>query len=197
MCFFFLILGPLFDRFFSLLFITFASLFCFKKVVFSKACDIAIEKARSAGVGIVGTNNTASSTGALAYHAERIAKAGFVAIVTSSCPPMVAPDRSFEPLYGTNPIAFGVPSPQPLVFDMSTAAVTWFSVVEAKTMGMQLPEGVAFDRHGRLTRDPSAVLDGGALRSFDKSYKGSALALMVTVLAGPLVGAGFAGMICV
>ena len=33
----------------------------------------------------------------------------------------------------------------------------------------------------------------GALRSFDKSYKGAGLALIVEILTGPLVGASFTG----
>lgn len=33
------------------------------------------------------------------------------------------------------------------------------------------------------------VLQGGAIRVFDRSHKGSNLALMVELLAGPLVGA--------
>jgi len=39
---------------------------------------------------------------------------------------------------------------------------------------------------------PLQVLNGGAIKVFDKSYKGSNLALMVELLAGPLVGAAVA-----
>ena len=39
------------------------------------------------------------------------------------------------------------------------------------------------------------VLSGGAIRVFDKSYKGSNLSLMVELLAGPLVGAAISDKI--
>jgi LDH2 family malate/lactate/ureidoglycolate dehydrogenase len=99
--------------------------------------------------------------------------------------------------------------------DMATAAFAWFGVLEAKAAGKPVPEGVAQDsevslmlRHllsysasqcllksspyspqGRPTTLPDEVLNGGAIKVFDKSYKGSNLALMVELLAGPLVGA--------
>lgn len=80
----------------------------------------------------------------------------------------------------------------PVTMDMATAAYAWFGVLEAKTAGAQLPPGVAMDSAGHDTTDPNAVLTGGALKVFDGSYKGSALALFVELLAGPLVGAAVA-----
>lgn len=80
----------------------------------------------------------------------------------------------------------------PVTMDMATAAYAWFGVLEAKTAGKPLPEGVAMDPQGRDTTDPDAVLSGGALKVFDGSHKGSALALFVELLAGPLVGAAVA-----
>ena len=47
-------------------------------VVASRALDIAIDLARQSGVGVVGTCNTSSSTGAIGYYADRAARAGFV-----------------------------------------------------------------------------------------------------------------------
>jgi LDH2 family malate/lactate/ureidoglycolate dehydrogenase len=79
-----------------------------------------------------------------------------------------------------------------MVLDMSTAAMSFYGVLEAKTAGTQLPEGVGYDSAGNPSTDPSDVA-GGALRSFDGGFKGSALAMMVEILAGPLVGASFSG----
>ena len=54
----------------------------------------------------------------------------------SQCPEYVAPHGSSEAVFGTNPIAVGVPTAQgPLVMDMSTAASSWFGLVEAKLAG--------------------------------------------------------------
>ncbi len=52
-------------------------------VVMKKAMDIALSKAKKHGFGLVGTNNTASSTGAIGYYAAEIAKAGFIGFAAS------------------------------------------------------------------------------------------------------------------
>ena len=41
-------------------------------IVLDKAAEIAIEKCKQHGVGIVGTNHTFTSTGALGYYAKKI-----------------------------------------------------------------------------------------------------------------------------
>jgi len=53
-----------------------------------------------------------------------------------------------------------------------------------------LPDGVGVDREGRATRDPAAILDGGALLPFG-GHKGSALSMMVELLAAALTGGNF------
>eukprot|EP00798_Chlamydomonas_sp_ICE-L_P026364 gene26364-17457_t len=130
---------------------------------------------------------------------------GLIGIVLAQSPEYVAPHGARKAVFGTNPIAISVPSENGAVtMDMATAAFAWFGVVEAQAAGKQVPEGVAMDAAGYPTTDPAqvlddgavlddvAVLDGGAVRVFDKSYKGSNLALMVELLAGPLVGAAIA-----
>ncbi len=155
-------------------------------VVVSYAMKLAIQKASEHGIGIVGTNNTNSSTGAIGYYASQIAHAGYIGLVFSGSGEYMAMYGSYEPIFGTNPLAFGIPSTgKPIVFDMATAAIARFGIVEAKTAGRPIPEGVAYDNAGQLTTDPSAAL-GGAIRAFG-GYKGAALALLVEVLTHPLV----------
>src|SRR5262249_40819878 len=81
----------------------------------------------------------------------------------------------------------------PIVLDMTTAAMAFYGVVEAKAAGRQLPEGIAYDADGKPSVDPAKVIRG-ALRPFDKSQRGSGLSMMIQLLAGPLVGAGSADM---
>jgi LDH2 family malate/lactate/ureidoglycolate dehydrogenase len=156
------------------------------------ATRMAIEKCSAYGFGIVGTNNTFSSTGSIGYYALEIGKHDFIGIVMAGSPGGVAPHGSREPLFGTNPIAFGFPTEKrPLVFDMATAAITWYGLVRAKTLGQSLPENVAIDSDGNLTTDPSEAMKG-AILPFDRSYKGSGLSMMIELFTGPLVGASFA-----
>ena len=51
----------------------------------------AIDKAKTSGVAVIGTHNTCTSTGMLAYYAGRIAEQGLVAFVMAGSPEMVAP----------------------------------------------------------------------------------------------------------
>ncbi len=155
-------------------------------VVVSYAMKMAIQKASEHGIGIIGTNNTNSSTGAIGYYASQIAQAGLIGLVFSGSGEYMAMYGSYEPIFGTNPLAFGIPSAgKSIVFDMATAAIARFGIVEAKTAGRPIPEGVAYNNAGQLTTDPVEAL-GGAIRTFG-GYKGAALALLVEVLTHPLV----------
>lgn len=155
-------------------------------VALTRAVDIAMDKAREHGIGLVGTNQTNTSTGAIGYYASRAAQAGFIAFVFSGSGEYVAMHGSYEPLFGTNPLAIAIPTTdQPIVFDMATSAIARFGIVEAKTAGRPIPEGVAYDANGQPTTDAAAALQG-AIRTFG-GYKGAALSLIVEVLTGGLV----------
>lgn len=160
-----------------------------------RAADLAAEKALTNGpIAMVTAYNTCTSSGQLAYYAERMAKKGVVAIVFANSPEFVAPTKGAKPCFGTNPMAFGFPKKDspPLVFDMSTSSIALFGVMTAKAKGEPLPEGVAYDKEGEFTTDASAVLDGGAIAAFG-GHKGAGLSLMVELLAGALSGGATLG----
>ncbi|WP_371348939.1 Ldh family oxidoreductase [Ancylobacter sp. IITR112] len=100
----------------------------------------------------------------------------------------VAPAGGTTPLLGTNPIAFGWPGPpgQPFIFDFATSAAARGEVELKRRAGEPLPQGWAVSPDGRPTTDPAAAL-AGALLPFG-GHKGSALSLMVELIAGPLIG---------
>ncbi len=157
--------------------------------VVSHAVDVAIAKTKVSGISVVGCSNYSSATGALGVWAKKITDAGFIGIVMSQCPEMVCPHGAYEPIFGTNPIAFGVPTtPRAQILDMATSACAWFGLKIAEKEGRPIADDIAFDQHGAPTTDPSAALKG-AIRVFDRSFKGSHLALMVELLAGALTGA--------
>lgn len=156
-------------------------------VVMRRALDIAIDKAREHGIGLAGTHNTNSSTGAIGYYANAATQAGFIGFAFSGSGEYVAMHGSYEPIFGTNPLAIGVPSAgEPIVFDMATSAIARFGIVEAQTAGRAIPDDVAFDRDGQPTTDPTAAL-AGAIRTFG-GYKGAALAFIVETFTHELVG---------
>jgi len=157
-------------------------------VVLTRATQLALNKARTSGFGIVGTQRTNSPTGAIGYYARWLAEQGLISFVFSGAPELMAMHGSYEPFLGTNPLAIGIPSAgKPLVFDMATAAIAWYGVILAQAEGDTIPDSVAYDAEGRLTTDPEAAL-AGAIKAFG-GYKGAALALIVETLTRPLVGA--------
>ncbi len=156
-------------------------------VVMRKALDMALQKAKEQKIAIVGTHNTASSTGAIGYYANIAAQAGYIGFIFAGSGEYVAMHGSYEPLFGTNPLAIGIPTKgKPVVFDMATSAIARFGIVEAKTAGRSIPADVAYDSAGNSTTDPAAALRG-AIRTFG-GYKGAALAMIVEILCGALVG---------
>jgi LDH2 family malate/lactate/ureidoglycolate dehydrogenase len=155
------------------------------------AMSESISLAKNNGFGIVGTNNTFSTSGCLSYYLERIAKEYLIGIIMARSPSDIAPFKSIEPLFGTNPIGFAIPSkPSPLIFDMGTSAISWGALLKADSAGEKIPDGVAIGPDGKSTTTPSKAMKG-ALLTFDKSYKSSGLSMMVEILSGVLTGASF------
>ena len=127
------------------------------------ATERAIEKARAAGVAIVGLHNSYLS-GRNAYYLEMIAKAGLVGIHIASALPVVLPHGGMRAALGTNPLAMGFPSQRgPVIFDMGTASMMRSDVIFHSRVRRDLPEGVALDAAGHPTRNADEALLGGIL----------------------------------
>jgi (2R)-3-sulfolactate dehydrogenase (NADP+) len=133
-----------------------------------------------------------SHCGAAGLHVERLAEAGLVALLFANTPEAIAPWGGSRAVFGTNPIAFAAPLPgrPPVVVDLALSKVARGNVVAAKQKGEAIPEGWALDAGGRPTTDADAALAGTMVALGDA--KGTALALMVEVLAAALVGAHYA-----
>lgn len=129
---------------------------------------------------------------ALWVEVEAIAREGLVAFAFTSYTPSVAPAGSAQPFFGTNPMAFAWPrrDAPPMVFDQASAAMAKGEVMIAAREGHELPPGVGLNATGEPTTDPKAILDGGTMLPFG-GYKGSAIAMMIELLAGGLIGQGF------
>ena len=161
-------------------------------VVATRAAKEAAKLARAAGIGMAGTWNVSTSTGAIGCYAEQMARDGLIAIVMCGSPKVMAMAGGIDPVFGTNPIAIAAPtSAEPIVLDMATSAITFFEIVTAARQGAEIPDGAAFDPDGKPTNDPNQAL-AGAMRVFD-GYKAAGLALMLEIMTAPLTGAGVVG----
>lgn len=95
--------------------------------------------------------------------------------------PRIAPTGSIDPIFGTNPIAIGIPGKDfPIVIDMATSDYNMMKIRLAKKLGQKIPAGAAIDKNGKPTTDPAEAMEG-ALLPFG-GHKGSALALVVEIL---------------
>jgi LDH2 family malate/lactate/ureidoglycolate dehydrogenase len=151
-------------------------------VVCRRAVDIAVDKAETSGLAVVGAYDSYYS-GRSGYYVERAARRGMVAIHASSAFPMVAPTGGTRPVLGSNPIAMAFPvdaEQDPVIADLSTASSTWGALQLAKRVGEPLPEGIAIDAEGDPTTDPAAALLGAILPS--AGHKGYAIAVAVQAL---------------
>jgi delta1-piperideine-2-carboxylate reductase len=101
---------------------------------------------------------------------------------------VVAPAGGTKPVFGTDPFGFAWPRPNgnPYVFDFATSVVARGEIELHKRAGKPIPLGWAIDANGQPTTSAEAGLEG-ALLTFG-SYKGSAIATMIELLAGPLIG---------
>ncbi len=125
---------------------------------------------------------------ALWHDLDPIVEAGLAcwAFTVGQC--IVAPHGGDRRLMGTNPIAFGWPraGQRPFVFDFATSVVARGEIELMRRAGKALPPGWGIDAAGQPTLDPAQAL-AGALLPFG-GYKGSALSMMVELIAGPLIG---------
>lgn len=155
------------------------------------ARELLLGKVRLQGIALLAIHDS-HHFAALWPDVEPYAREGFVALTFVNSMTCVVPHGAKKPLFGTNPIAFAAPRAggDPLVFDLATSAMAHGDVQIAAREGRQLPPGYGVDRNGEPTRDPHAVLDGGALLPFG-GHKGSALSMMVELLAAALTGGNF------
>jgi (2R)-3-sulfolactate dehydrogenase (NADP+) len=130
--------------------------------------------------------------GVMGHPVERLAGEGLLALMFANTPGAIAPWGGAKAVFGTNPIAFACPLPgkPPIVVDLSLSKVARGNILAAKQKGETIPEGWALDMAGKPTTDAAAGLAGTMLPLGDA--KGTALALMVELLAAGLTASNFA-----
>jgi len=162
------------------------------QVAAHSAMEIAIEKAKEHGVGIVCLRR-AGHTGRLADYMEMAAEQGLIAMgavsVGSATTTLYG---GMQAITGTNPIAFGVPARAgPIILDFATAAMSMGEIQKRVRRGEPIADGVLLDGCGYPTNDFKSFRGPprGAFLPFG-GYKGSGIALITEILGGLLTGNG-------
>lgn len=152
-----------------------------------RAMDIAIMKAKECGMGAVGVIN-ASHIGILGYYSEIASNQGCMGIVMSTSSPAVVVKGGKIKTFGTNPISYSLPfTSHPITADCATSKVSRGLVHEYYAKGQDIPLGWAVDNQGVDTHDAGEALNGG-LKSFDGDFKGNIFSMLISILAGNLIG---------
>lgn len=155
------------------------------------ARDLAIKKAREAGIGWVGVRR-GNHAGPLALYVRPQAEAGMLGMAAAvGSANHVPPYGGTDLLLGTNPIAFSAPAAgaDPFVFDMATTVAAMGKIKTLLQQGKDMPEGWMVGRDGKPLTDPARKSEGFLLPI--GGPKGFGLSVAIGLMAGVLNGAAF------
>ena len=164
-------------------------------LVMKKATELAIYKARSAGIAWVGSrlSNHAGPASLYARMALQHDMIGLYFAVGNAN--HLPPWGGLDMLLSTNPIAAAIPTlnEAPVVLDMATTVAAYGKVKAKAQRGEMMPEGWMIDRQGQPLLDPTKSEEGFLLPI--GGYKGYGLSLIVGILAGTLNGAAMGSQV--
>ena len=165
-----------------------------------KAMDLAIEKAKSTGIGMVAVRDS-NHYGIAGFYTRRAAEQGLIGICMTNTEAIMVPTFGKQAMLGTNPIAFSMPaSPIPFTFDAATTVVPRGKLeVYAKRDGL-IRDGWALDENGNPSTDAPRVLNniisktGGGILPLGgageetSGYKGYGFAMLCEICTAILSG---------
>jgi LDH2 family malate/lactate/ureidoglycolate dehydrogenase len=162
-----------------------------------KAMQMAIDKAKKVGVGMI-TMYNAGHSGAIGHHAMLAAQQDMVGVCMTAGGLLVPPTFGAEPRLGTNPIAIAAPAKNeaPFLFDAATSAIAGNKVGLAARVNANLLPGWVSDADGTPITEESPVRERGEYYILplggtreQGSHKGYGFALMAEILTTTLAGA--------
>jgi len=153
------------------------------QVVGVRAMEVAIHKAKQAGVGYVVVRSS-NHFGTCAYYAQMAVSHDMIGVVTNAGGrKIMAPWGGVTPLLSNNPFAAALPTDKefPVVLDMACSVVARGKINHAAKVGLPIPSGWALNRRGEPTTDPREAFEG--LIQPVGGYKGYGLAFTIAALA--------------
>jgi len=156
-----------------------------------RALHQAMEKARTSEICSVSFTRI-EHIGRLGQYAEMAAREGFVGITMvgrgSPNSMKVLPFGGKKGSLGTNPIAIGFPTgdPVPFVLDVATSVVAEGKIQVARSKNLPVPDHYIVDKNNVPSTNPNDFYDGGFLRTFadHKGYAFSLAACLMSQLSG-------------
>ena len=165
-----------------------------------KAMQIAIEKAKKSGFGMVTVRNS-NHYGVAGYYSRMAAAEGLIGMSMTNTEAIMVPTFGKQAMLGTNPIAFAMPAdPVTFSFDAATTVVPRGKLEVYVKRGNGLPLGWALDENGHDSNEPDRVLSniinktGGGILPLGGSgeltsgYKGYGFAMLCEIATAILSG---------
>ncbi|MCQ2501601.1 MAG: Ldh family oxidoreductase [Lachnospiraceae bacterium] len=168
-----------------------------------KMMEMLIEKAKIYGMA-GGTIFNSTHYGIAGYWTTMAEKAGLIGITGTNARPSVAPTNGVEPMMGTNPLTFTMPTDEdfPFNFDCATCIVQNGKIEFYERQGKETPAGVVVNRQGETMTDSgkilkdmragqAALLPLGGIGETTGGYKGYGFSAIVEILSAALAGGPF------
>ena len=159
------------------------------------AMSLAIEKAKTSGIGMVVARNS-NHYGIAGYYAKMACDAGLIGISMTNTAPLMVPTFGRKSMLGTNPLAVSMPAdPYPFFFDAATSVITRGKIEVYNKLEKPMPEGWAIDSEGKVSTDASRLVsdlkkkEGGILplggaEEKTGSHKGYGFGMLVELFTG-------------
>jgi len=176
-------------------------------VIARRCMDMAIDKARKLGMGMVAARNS-THYGIAGYYALMAVEAGMIGITGTNARPSVAPTFGVENMLGTNPLTFGIPTDEefPFVIDCATSLTQRGKIEVYEREGKTIPAGWVIDQNGKPLTDTRRILDDfvngtaaltplGGIGEETAGYKGYGYSTVVEILSAALQGGSFLKML--
>ena len=173
------------------------------QVVGKKSMQMAIDKAKKYGMGMVVARNS-THYGIAGYYVTMATDAGCIGITGTNARPSIAPTFGVENMLGTNPLTFGMPTDEefPFVLDCATSITQRGKIEYYSRMGMDTPAGMVIGRDGKaktdsdqilidLTTGNAALAPLGGIGEEMAGYKGYGYATVVEILSAALQQGSF------
>jgi L-2-hydroxycarboxylate dehydrogenase (NAD+) len=171
-----------------------------------RSMELAIDKAREFGMGMVAVRNS-THYGIAGYYSMMAAEAGMIGMTGTNARPAVAPTFGTEGMLGTNPFTIGFPTDEkfPFILDCATSIWQRGKIEYYARTGKKIPEGLVVSSDGSPMTDSERILDAflegeaallplGGLEE-TAGYKGYGYSTVVEVLSSALQAGPFLKMI--
>ncbi|MBR5982518.1 MAG: Ldh family oxidoreductase [Bacteroidales bacterium] len=172
-------------------------------VVSKQAMQMAIDKAKKFGMGMVAVRNS-SHYGIAGYYGLMAAREGMIGLTGTNARPSIAPTFGVENMLGTNPLTFVIPTDEefPFFLDCATSVSQRGKFEYYAKVGKDLPKGWCIDREGNsktnsvevledLVKGRAALAPLGGIGEETAGYKGYGYATVVEILSSALQCGGY------